>query len=111
MKQKTTPPLVKLPDGVECTLVLIKEDLKSRKFFNSLHELGFDDCYYRPHLDRLILANIGLDCEQDETYNRYNEILERHSGQIDLGEKSATEHAVQVYVELMMELRKTEGLK
>jgi len=39
--------LIKLPAEIEFTLFLIREDLKSNKFFNTLGKVGFEDSPYR----------------------------------------------------------------
>lgn len=95
-------PLVKVPADVQVTLYLIKEELKSRKFFNAIAEAGLDSyCCFQPHLDSLILRRIGLDEETDETFDSYYEIVERRSKKIDADEDSITRQALKVYVELM----------
>jgi len=80
MKWKNTGlPVVKLPYDVQLSLYLIIEELKSRKLFYVLQEAGFDDCYFQPHLDSLILRSIGLDDASDETFHVYNSIVEKRS--------------------------------
>ncbi len=37
--------MVKLPKHVDETLFLIKEELKSRKFFEGLHNVGLEDVW------------------------------------------------------------------
>ncbi|RAV97604.1 hypothetical protein [Pseudochryseolinea flava] len=41
-------PLVKLPQKIDYCLYLIKEELKSRRFFEGLHSVGLDDVYLQP---------------------------------------------------------------
>lgn len=93
-------PLV-LPVRVELTVFLIKEELKSRKFFNSLRDTGLDDCYYQPHLDELIMANLGLDDDRDETFDFYYKIMEKYSQKIEPDRESITEQAFNAYMELI----------
>lgn len=100
--------LVKLPQGMDLTLFLIREELKSQKFFNGLHKAGLDDCYYQPHLDKLILASVGLDDGTDETYDLYFRIMEKRSKKIEPDNDSVMKQAFKVYVELMKEKEKRE---
>ncbi len=103
-----TYPLVKLPRKVELTLFLIREELKSRKFFNSLQRAGIDDCYYQTHLDELILKHVGLNQNSDTDFAFYSRLMEKNSTKIEAGEKSIMKRAVKVYVELMIEKKRRE---
>ncbi len=73
-------PLVKLPFKTQESLYLIREELKSRKLFHTLHEVGLDDCYFQIHLDTLILRSIGLDDGTDKTFNIYQPLLKNVAG-------------------------------
>lgn len=99
-------PLIKLPADAQVSLYLIKEELKSRKLFQALHEVGLDDCYFQPHLDSLILQSIKLDDGADEIFNRYDEIIERRSRKIEADHDSIMKQALKVYHELMEEKKK-----
>ena len=99
-------PIVKLPTDAQISLYLIKEELKCRKLFQALHEVGLDDCYFQPHLDSLILRSVGLDDGTDETFNTYYEILERRSRKIQADNDSIMKQALKAYMELTR-LRKT----
>jgi hypothetical protein len=98
-------PLVKLPADIQITLHLIREELKSRKFFHILQEAGLDDCYFQPHLDSIILNSIDMDDGTDETFSLYDDIIERRSKKIDASNDSIMKQALKVYTELM-DLRK-----
>jgi hypothetical protein len=98
-------PLVKLPSAMEQTLYLIREELKSRKLFWALHEVGLDDCYFQPHLDSLILHNLGID-SSDENFTRYMNIMDRRSKKIDADQQSITRQALKAYYELLKEKEK-----
>lgn len=94
-------PLVKLPSDTQITLYLIKEELKSRKLFHALHEVGLDDCYFQPHLDTLILRSVGMDDGTDETFSIYYDIIEKRSKKIEGDHESIMKQALKVYMELM----------
>lgn len=56
IKYNTRLPLVKIPQKVEFTLFLIREELKSRKFTNDLEKIGFDSVSFpkiRPFKNRI----------------------------------------------------------
>jgi hypothetical protein len=99
-------PLVKLPYEVQFSLYLIKEELKSRKLFHALHEVGLDDCYFQPHLDSLILRSVGLDDGTDETFSVYENIIEKRSKKIKADYDSITKQAFKAYQELKNEKKK-----
>lgn len=94
-------PLVKLPSSIQSSLYLIKEELKSRKLFHALHEVGLDDCYFQPHLDTLILRSVGMDDGTDETFSLYYDIIEKRSRKIEADNESIMKQALKVYMELM----------
>jgi len=99
-------PLVKLPTDVQLSLYLIREEMKSRKFFHTLQHAGLDDCYYQPHLDTLILQSIRFDDGSDETYNVYDAIIEKRSRKIEADNDSIMKQALKVYNELIEEKKK-----
>lgn len=99
-------PLVKLPTDIQFTLYLIKEELKSRKFFRALQDMGLDDCYYQPHLDTLILRNLDMDDDSDETFDAYYKIIERRSQKISPDNDSIMKQALKVYHELLEQRKK-----
>ena len=101
-------PLIKLPSAMEQTLYLIREELKSRKLFWVLHEVGLDDCYYQPHLDSLIMKMLGID-SSDENFIRYMDIMDRRSKKIDADQQSITKQALKAYYELLGEKEKIKA--
>jgi hypothetical protein len=103
-------PLVKLPQKVEYCLFLIKEELKSRRFFEGLHSVGLDDVYLQPHLDRLILKSVGLDDGTDETSEFYFKIMERRSRKIESDNDSIMTQALKAYMELASERKRRKML-
>lgn len=104
-------PLVKLPSETQLSLYLIKEELKSRKLFHALHEVGLDDCYFQPHLDSLILRSVGLDDGTDKTFSLYDNIIEKRSKKIEADYDSIMKQAIKAYQELMNEKKKLSAKK
>lgn len=86
-------PLVRLPSAAEAALYLIEEELKTRKLFPTLHEIGLDDCSFQPHLDSLILRSLGMDDCTDETFSIYAGILEKRSKKIEADHDSIMKQA------------------
>ena len=86
-------------------LFLIGEELKSRRLFATLEQVGFCDSMYEPHLDPLILKCMDLDNE-DETIARYNEIMDKRSRKINEEEESIVKQAMKAYRELIMGKKK-----
>jgi hypothetical protein len=109
--QKKSYPLVKLPSDIQFTLYLIKEELKSRKFFSTLQTMGLDDCYFQPHLDTLILRSLDMDDELDSTFDAYYEIIERRSKKIDADNDSIMKQALKAYCELLEQREKIKTAK
>lgn len=102
-------PLVKLPHEIDQTLYLICEELKSRRLSHALQKAGIDDCYFLPHLDSLILKNIGMDEDVDKIFSVYNDIIEKRSKKIEADNNSVVKQAFKVYLELINEKRKGEN--
>jgi hypothetical protein len=57
-------------------LALISEELKSRRFFNTLQQLGLHDSCYQPHLDEIILECLGLNDGTNETFDFYCAVMD-----------------------------------
>ncbi len=105
-RPNTFYPLVKLPEDIQLSLSLIREELKCRKHFNALREAGLDDCYFQPHLDLPILRSIGLDNGTDELFSIYDEIMDKRSKKIEADNDSIMKQAMKVYQELSVEKKK-----
>lgn len=89
------------PDNAAFALTLIGEELKSRRFFNALHELGFEYSFFQPHLDHPILQTVGLDPNNDDIFDFYSDLMDRHSKLISAETKSVNAQAKEVYDTLM----------
>jgi hypothetical protein len=101
---KTSP--VKPPDTTQFTLLLIREELKSRRLFHFLGKAGFHDSYFQPHLDMLILDTLGINDQSDETFAIYESIIEKRSLKIEADNQSVTKQAMKAYHELLNEKKK-----
>jgi hypothetical protein len=91
---------LKLPENVELVLILIQTELKTRKFFNGLANVGLDDCYLRPSLDSVIMQCLDMDDGEDETFLVYDGIMEKGSSRIE-DEEGVVRQAVKVLRELV----------
>lgn len=83
-------------------LFLIGEELKSRKFFSTLQDLGLDDSWCQPHLDEAILACLDLNDNTNEIFDYYYAIMNEHAALIDKSPASIEEQARVVYVKLVL---------
>lgn len=88
-------------DAESFLLSLISEELKSRKFFNTLLELGLDNSYYQPHLDEAILSCLGITDESNATLDFYFTVMNEHAEKIGVKEESVVEQAKVVYSKLV----------
>ena len=102
--------MVKLPAHIDETLFLIKEELRSRRFFEGLHSVGLDDVYLQPHLDRVILKKVGLDDGTDATSEFYFRIMERRTKKVEADNDSLVTQAINVYIELITEKKRRKKL-
>jgi len=95
--------------ATQFTLDLIKEELKSRKFFNALQKLGLDNSHFQPHLGDLILRTLNMDPDAEATFNAYYRIIERRSKKIRANSHSVVKQALKAYHELVAERKKQLG--
>lgn len=103
--------LVKLPYNIDLCLYLIKEQLKTLKFFDGLQKIGVEDCSYQPHLHKLILESVGLEDGMDETYDFYFKVMEKRSKKIQSDNDSIMTQAFKAYVELVNEKTRRRDIK
>lgn len=104
-------PLVKLPRKIDSVLYMIREDLKSQKYFNTLNSLTETDNCYQPHLAKLILEKMNLDDGSDEIFRFYYDLVERRSRKISPDNSSIMKQVLKVYAALVLEKerRRQEG--
>jgi hypothetical protein len=94
-------PLFRLPEDLELILFLIREQLKSRKFFDGLAALGLTDSYYQSHFESVILRKLEMDDGTDELYNFFTELIGKYSQGLDGENQTLVNAAMSVYRELI----------
>ncbi len=90
----------KLDRSTDTILFLISQELKIRRLFLGLQNAGLEDCAFEPYLDRLILAEMGLD-ETNETMERYCRVMNKRSRKIKANEESIMKQSLKAYAELV----------
>jgi len=102
-------PFIKLPKKIELVLFLIQAELKTRKFFNGLRNVGLDDCDYQCNFNALIADCIGFDDQRDEDFSRFDQILEKYSEKVEPDNESLMKQVMNAYVELVIEKKNQQG--
>ena len=95
-----------MPMSTNTILFLITQELKIIRTFSALRNAGFDDCFFQPNLDRLILAEMGLDDGTDQTMEFYWKIIEKRSKKIKPNRESIMKQSLKAYMELAAEKTK-----
>ncbi len=98
--------LADLPVEDSLILILIKEELKSHKFFGVLRTIGLDDAYFQSDLSSVILNHVGLVDDTNETIDFYFDLLERFSANLEVNNESAKAEALNMYRELLKEIER-----
>ncbi len=80
--------LVKLPRSVDISIFLIKAELKTRKFFKSMEQIGFDTTLYLTDFSSLILNLVGFESRSDDVYDWYNKLLEDYIQRFELKDEA-----------------------
>lgn len=105
-------PLVKLPQQVEFTIFLLREELKNRKLTNDLGKIGFDSTICNSDFSDFIFSSIGLDEGSDDFYAWYLHQLDSFCKNIDLTDDlNISQEAFNFYIHLMVEKKKQEEKK
>lgn len=65
-------------------------------------ELGMGHSYFRPNLDEVILACVGLNDERNETMEYFCSVMDAHAQQIGTKKESVKEQAQLVYSRLVV---------
>jgi hypothetical protein len=103
IKLTGNPPLVKLPNKIDLTLFLIREELKNKKFTNDLEKIGFDLTFFSSDFSRIICSQIGLHNLTEEFYEWYDNKINDFCKEINLSDGlKLTEEAFNFYVILMV---------
>jgi hypothetical protein len=98
-------PLIKLPIKVESALLLIREELKTRSFFNRLEHAGLLSDNIKSDVHALIAQNLGVDIGKDEDFSRFQKILEDASKEVepDMDNEDLMMIVLRVYTQLAYE--------
>jgi hypothetical protein len=86
----------KLSADAALIVYLIREDMRSHRFFSALREVGLDDTFHQPELSSLILAYLGFTKGKDPC-NFYFDLLDRHSKRTKAGSNSLSKEAINNY--------------
>lgn len=98
--------LLKVPQKIEFTVFLIREELKNRKLTNDLGKVGFDTAICISDFSSLIFASIGFKDKSDSFYEWYTGQLDTFCEDIDLLDGTAlSEEAFNFYIHLRVEKR------
>jgi len=101
MKLKAQSPLVELPHEADLCLYLLKEELKSWKFFNSLRQAGLDGSIYQMDLSSAILGLAGLSDQQNDIQDFYFHLMDKLSNEMEPVPHDMMRCALVAYGELM----------
>ena len=88
----------KQPFSEKVIIQLVREELKSRKFFEALRDLGLDDAFYQTDLIDIIMASLGLSSERHYTFCA--DLLRKHSARVLQNHDELLEEAQRVYAML-----------
>ena len=105
--RRTRFPLIRLPNEIELTMHIIKEELKCRRHFQNLQEIGFIECPFEPSLDALILQCFRLDPGIDEILTAYNQIMDKRTKKIEPNPDSILSQAFKAYIDIKDLKKKT----
>lgn len=99
MELSPNPIIIPMSGNEQLLLALIAEELKSRRFFGTLQQLGFEDSHYQPHLDHLIMQGLGLD-EANATFDFYFRTMDEHAAKLGIKEEETAAQAKEVFDKL-----------
>jgi len=85
------------PSAEKVIVYLIREELKSRKFFETLRELGLDDAFYQADLLELIMVGLGLIPDSTEHYAFCYDLISKHSAHVVQDADELLDEAKRVY--------------
>ena len=85
------------PTAEEVVIHLIREELKSQRFFEGLRELGLDDAFYQTDLLELIMTGVGMPVESMEHQAFCYNLLKRHSARVTQDASALIDEAKRVY--------------
>jgi hypothetical protein len=108
--QRTTPPPQE-PAARMVILVLIQEELKSRKLFNELHWLDYHNGFYKTDLLDIIMLAIGLNPRLCLQRSLCHTLLDQHSQRVVENAAELQDEATQVYDAFLKHARQLGYIK
>lgn len=94
--------------GEKAIIQLVREELKSRHFFETLRDLGLDDSFYQANLLELIMASLDLSSEHQ--YDFCADLLRKHSARVTQNHDELHFEAERVYA-LLQEYARHESCR
>ena len=94
-------PLPDLPTSQELLCALIREDLRSHRFFTGLRKLGIDDVYHQADLSSLILTYARLHPDNETVSEFYFNLRDKHIEKLSPQRSELVKAAARLYEELM----------
>lgn len=93
------------------TIYLIEQQLKTRRFYDDLDDIGLGHYDFEPNVDHLILKNLSLDDGLDKTYKYYARIIDKHSKLLKPDRWQIRKQALRTYEKLVALKKKLSKTK
>jgi hypothetical protein len=97
-----------IPDdiSVQIPVFLIAEELKARKLFNALKNIGCDGSFCITDLCDLVFAYIGFEDRPDHLYEFYFSLLDRYCDKVSQESDRPIKYAHEIFTTLVIEKEK-----
>ena len=93
---------VPTPLAQKAIIHLIGQELKSRKLFGGLRDLGLDDDFYQADLIEVIMTSIGIPPEShDEFYSYCYDLIGKHSDRVVRDDAVLLDEAERVFLQML----------
>ncbi|GHN00328.1 hypothetical protein WSM22_18170 [Cytophagales bacterium WSM2-2] len=100
MKLSNISPLLPLSSETDLCLYLLREEIKSWKFFNQLRQAGLDGSAYQTDLSMAILSLAGFSEDSNDIHDFYYHLIDKLSTQMQNADE-AVKYALVAYAELV----------
>ena len=91
---------------IQMAVYLIASDLKTKKLFNSLTDIGCDSCFCIPEFCDLIFAIVGFEDRPNELYDFYFDLLDQYCNTVTHENDLPAKEALGIYKLLKAEKQK-----